>query len=237
MKIAIVDDDRLLFKTLSSYLTELLGSSVKIFYFQNGEEFLAAKAPEEFDLLILDIFMGKLNGVEVAKKVRQSNRTVKIVFCTTSNEFASESYEVNACYYLLKPFTRAGVKAMLDRLDLAALEQLRTVRLPDGTDLVLRSIIYADCAAHRVQLHCKQQKVLTLRAPFAEIEQLLCAYPYFFSPTKGVIINFYEVTARTGNLFTLSCNANIPISRRKAKEVLEAYSAFRFKQLRKGGPH
>lgn len=236
MKIAIVDDDHLLFETLNSYLTELLGGSVKIFYFKSGEEFLAA-APKEFDLLILDIFMGKLNGVEVAKKVRETDRTVKIVFCTTSNEFASESYEVNACYYLLKPFTRAGVKAMLDRLDLAALEKLRTAKLPDGTEIVLRSIIYADCAAHRVQLHCKQQKILTLRAPFAEIEQLLCAYPYFFSPTKGVIINFYEVTARTGNLFTLSCSDNIPISRRKAKEVLEAYSAFRFEQLRKGGLH
>lgn len=236
MKIAIVDDDHLLFETLNSYLTELLGGSVKIFYFKSGEEFLAA-APKEFDLLLLDIFMGKLNGVEVAKKVRETDRTVKIVFCTTSNEFASESYEVNACYYLLKPFTRAGVKAMLDRLDLAALEKLRTAKLPDGTEIVLRSIIYADCAAHRVQLHCKQQKILTLRAPFAEIEQLLCAYPYFFSPTKGVIINFYEVTARTGNLFTLSCSDNIPISRRKAKEVLEAYSAFRFEQLRKGGLH
>ena len=93
--------------------------------------------------------------MDVAREIRKSDREVRLVFSTTSNEFASESYEVNACYYLLKPFGKDRVKAMLDRIDLAQLEKMRTVQLPDGTTIVLRDIIYADYAAHCTTLHCK----------------------------------------------------------------------------------
>lgn len=74
--------------------------------------------------------MDKLTGVDVARKIRERDSNVKIVFSTTSNEFASESYEVNACYYLRKPFGRDKVKVMLDRLNLTEIEKMRTVKLP-----------------------------------------------------------------------------------------------------------
>lgn len=141
---------------------------------------------------------------------------------------------MNACYYLHKPFGRDLVRAMLDRLDLAEAEKARTVRLPDGTGVRLRDIVYADFAAHRVVLHGRHGQETVVRASFSQIEPLLCAYPYFFSPSKGLLVNFYEVAAQTGDTFTMSDGSIVPISRRKAREVLEAYSAFRFEQLRKG---
>lgn len=234
MKIAVVDDDILLYRRLRAELEELLGALAEITYFSNGESFLAAWAANAFDLLILDIFMEGRTGLDVAREVRSTDPDVKIVFSTSSNGFASESYEVNACYYLHKPFGKAQVSAMLDRLDLAGLEQRRTVRLPDGTSVMLRRIIYADCASHVITLHCRQQGDIVLRAIFSEIEQLLCAYPYFISPTKGIIINFYEVAKQKPDAFIMRDGTHIPISRRKAGEVLEAYSSFLFAQLRKG---
>lgn len=235
MRIAIVDDDIQMYDRLHAYLNELLGDSSEIIGFPSGEEFLFAWKPGAFDLIILDIFMDRLTGMDVAREIRKTDRDVRIVFSTTSNEFASESYEVNACYYLHKPFGRDRVKAMLDRIDLAEIEKMRTVKLPDGTSVQLRNIIYVDFASHRVTLHCKHNDDTVVRASLSEIEPLLCAYPYFFSPSKGIIVNFYEVTAQTGDTFTMSDGRSIPISRRKAKEVLEAYSTFRFEILRKGG--
>lgn len=235
MRIAIVDDDIQMYDRLHAYLNELLGDSSEIIGFPSGEEFLFAWKPGAFDLIILDIFMDRLTGMDVAREIRKTDRDVRIVFSTTSNEFASESYEVNACYYLHKPFGRDRVKAMLDRIDLAEIEKMRTVKLPDGTSVRLRNIIYVDFASHRVTLHCKHNDDTVVRASLSEIEPLLCAYPYFFSPSKGIIVNFYEVTAQTGDTFTMSDGRSIPISRRKAKEVLEAYSTFRFEILRKGG--
>lgn len=233
MRIAIVDDDIRIYEDLKSYLDEFLGNSADFSYFASGEVFLKEWKPEIFDLVILDIFMDKLTGMDVAREIRKTDGGVKIVFGTTSNEFASESYEVNACYYLHKPFGKERVKAMLDRLDLAKLEKLRTVKLPDGTNAVLRDIIYIDCASHCVTLHGKKGNTV-VRLNFSETENLFCSYPYFFSPTKGIIVNFYEVESQDGTVFKMSDGSLIPISRRKAKEVLDAYSSFLFERLRKG---
>lgn len=235
MNIAIVDDEAEMRAFLRQSLSELLAAKAEISCFSDGEAFLAAFAPGRFDLVLLDIFMGSLTGMDVARTIRTRDREVKLVFATSSNEFASESYEVGACYYLRKPITKPQLSAMLDRLDLDKLERLRTLRLPDGTSVLLRDILYADCAGHRVTLHCKSGGDRPLRLTFAQAEALLCAYPYFVSPGKGLVVNFYEISGQTADTFILTDGTHIPISRRKAKEVLDAYSDFRFAQLRKGG--
>ena len=234
MKIAIVYDDKALCKTLITYLNELLGNSAEIREFSSGEKFLSKWENGAYDLIILDIFMSGLTGMEAACEIRKTDSDVKIAFSTTSNEFASESYEVGACYYLHKPFGIGRVKAMLDRLNISQIEKMRTVTLPDGGRAVLRDIIYADFANHRVTLYMEHSAELYVRAPFAETEALLCAYPYFISPSKGIIVIFYEAAGQSDGTFKMSDGSILPISRRKAKEVLEAYSSFRFEQLRKG---
>lgn len=148
MRIAIVDDDIQMYERLKTYFNELLGSAAELTYFPSGEEFLKVQQPGAFDLILLDIFMGKLTGMDVARELRRTDKEVRIVFATTSNEFACESYEVNACYYLHKPFGKDRVRAMLDRIDLAQVEKIRTVQLQDGTRVVLRDIIYVDYSSH-----------------------------------------------------------------------------------------
>lgn len=90
---------------------------------------------DHFDLIILDIY------------------NVKIVFSTSGNEFASESYEVNARYYLHKPFGIERVKAMLDRIDITGLEKMRAERLSD--DSLIR--FCENTAANAVLLYFAQQ--------------------------------------------------------------------------------
>ena len=124
---------------------------------------------------------------------------------------------------------------MLDRIDLAQVEKIRTVQLQDGTSVVLRDIIYVDYSSHQTTLHCRHGKNITLRANLSEVEALLCTYAYFFSPSKGIVVNFHEVVSQNADTFTLSDGSLIPISRRKAKNVTDAYSSFLFEQLRKGG--
>lgn len=233
MKIAIVEDDLQVYERLQTYLSELLGSSAEYIYFPSGEIFLKAWRKGAFDLIILDIFMDRLTGIDVAKEIRKTDKNILLAFITTSNEFASESYEVNACYYLHKPFGKEQIKAMLDRIDLVQLEKLRAVQLLDGTSLVLRDIIYVDFAAHYTTFHCKYDRIISVRSSFSEIESLLSPYPYFFTSSKGIIVNFYEVAVQNPDTFTMCDGSLLPISRRKAKDVKEAYSSFLFAQLRK----
>jgi len=111
---------------------------------------------------------------------------------------------------------------------------LADLRLPDGSQVVLRSIRYAASDGHRVTLHCKDGD-RTLRTSFAAVEPLLCAYPCFCGICRGVVVNFHEVAGRQEDVFLLKDGTRLPISRRRLREVQEAYSAFRFDRLRKDG--
>ncbi len=235
MKVALVDDDADSVERLEKLLQNNIGSSVSVKRFSSGEEFLSSFTPESYDFIVLDIFMGKLTGIETARKIRETDKKVKLIFCSSSNEFAFESYEVGACYYLRKPYTDENFCAMLDRVELDKLELMRSIKLPDGQQIVLRGIVYADFSSHCMTFHCKNGSDVISRISFAQTEPLLCGYPYFCSPSKGVIVNFYEVRSMVDDIFLMSGNARVSISRRKLKEVKEAYANFRFNLLRNGG--
>ncbi|MBO5287659.1 MAG: DNA-binding response regulator [Clostridia bacterium] len=237
MKVALVDDD----KELLSALTELVKGELiriedytnKIFPFNSGEEFLSSWQRGKYDIIILDIYMGDTLGIDVARKIRETDKDVRIVFCTSSNEFASESYEVGAHYYLLKPFNEKGVRTMLERLGLDSYEFAKHVVLSNGQSIILRNVIYTEYYGHIVTLHSKKGDKICARVTHSEVEGLLCENPYFCSPTKGVVVNFYEVKSQNGNNFVMSNGDIVPISRRRAKDVLDAYTKFRFEQTRK----
>ena len=101
---------------MHQFLAEALDTDSVITEFHNGEDFLQHWSADTFDLIVLDIYMEQLTGIEIARVIRETDPNVCLVFATTSNEFASESYEVNACYYLCKPFLKQQVLAMLDRI-------------------------------------------------------------------------------------------------------------------------
>ena len=232
MKIALVDDDEESAEKLERLLTDNLGDCAVIRRFNSGEEFIENFSAGDFDVVFLDIYMLALTGVQTARIIRNTDKRVKLVFCLTSNEFASESYEVNACYYLKKPFTLQSFSSMLARLDPDETGFDRVVRLPDSKIIRLRSIIYADYSSHRVVFHIKNEKNAVVRMSFADAQTLLCSHAYFCTVSKGVIINFYEIESRTRDVFIMSDGESIPISRRRYKDVLNSYAQFRFHILR-----
>lgn len=72
--------------------------------FSSAENFLFYYAEEcDYDILLLDVEMGAMDGVTMAKKLRQSNDTVQIIFITGYSDYIFEGYEVAALHYLMKP--------------------------------------------------------------------------------------------------------------------------------------
>lgn len=104
MKIAICDDDHcfvLKFKDMMNiYYPDT--NKLQIWEFNSGEMFLTSFEAYKYDIVILDIKMKKLNGLEVAKEIRRKDNSVIIVFLTNYEEFAVLGYEVNAFRYILK---------------------------------------------------------------------------------------------------------------------------------------
>ena len=123
MRIALVDDEASQLQHLKDLLSKELNrltcsTPYRIDTYQNCQDFLDHWAVGSYDVIILDIFMCGITGVDVAMQIRLNDSEVKLVFCSRSNEFAAESYLVNAQYYLLKPATQGSVLNMLKRLNL-----------------------------------------------------------------------------------------------------------------------
>ena len=237
MKIALVDDEVIqlqhLHTLLSAELTTRLSQSRHwIDAYRSGQSFLDHWQAGKYDVVILDIFMGGLTGVDVAKTIRLTDPDVKLVFCSRSNEFAAESYQVNAQYYLVKPATPGSISNMLQRLNLELIQLGQTVSLPDGQQIIQRRILYTEYYNHVVTVHMKNGETCRVRTNHTTMEELLTPCGYIFSPSKGVLVNFYEVTSCTEDSFTMSDGTVLPISRRKSKEIQAAYTKFHFQKMR-----
>ena len=213
MRLAFVDDDYDEIKKLTTMIDkELQGtvySNCKRQLFDNGETFLSVWKPGMYDIVFLDIFMDQLTGVDVARQIRKTDTSVKIIFCTTSNEFASESYCVDVD----------------SRLSLF-------ITLPNDRKLYLRDIIYGEYINHKIFIHTKSRNDISFRMSFGNFLELISPFSFLISCCKGIIVNLYEVINKENNCFILSDNSTIPISRRKIKEINNVYADFIFEKMK-----
>lgn len=234
MRIALVDDTPMELEILSDIISKELPYAT-VFTFPSGKSFLDSWENNGYDLILLDIYMEDMLGVDVAKKIRETDEEVRLVFCTTSNEFASESYEVGANYYLQKPVSQVSFQRMLKMIRLDDYEENRFITLPDGQRIVLRNITYTEYYNHSIIIHSKKRADLQTRLSQMEWEALLSEYNFLCSCSKGIVVNLHEVDRIEEGMFVLHNGEAVPISRRKTKEMSESYAHFCFEQMRKGG--
>lgn len=237
MRIAIIDD----VQTDREYLQQMITSCFQesgfpigqIECFESGEDFLLRFKPETFDLIFLDIYMNGINGIKTAEQIRSQDTDTKLIFISTSNDFASESYAVHADYYLLKPYGKKDFFRVLSRLNLTDFRKRRMVTLPGGHQLLLRSILYTSFLGHYVTIYQTDSHTLRIRCTQKEFETYLLPYPDFISCTKGMIVNLNEVSSLHSDYFVMSNGDRVPISRRKYQEIKQTYSDFLIAKLRR----
>ncbi len=235
MRIALVDDELSQLQTLHAMLRASLDKLGVVYEsidtFSSAGEFLPGWQRGRYDVILLDIYMGPANGVLLARQIRESDPEVALAFCSSSNEFASESYEVGAAYYLQKPVTAEKLEAMLKRLDLTRLQHSRTLRLPDGYLCLLRRILYTEYSNHSVTFHLSGAEPHSVYMKHAEAEELLLRYGNFGCINKGCIVNYAKVRKLTENAFVMEGGAVLPISRRRYKEISQAYTKYHFERM------
>lgn len=179
MQIAIIDDDRGQIEYLSALAAEWAkgaGEAARLCAFESAEEFLFAYSEDRsFDILLLDVEMGKMDGVALAKEIRKDNRTVQIIFVTGYYEYIGDGYDVSALHYLLKPATPEKLFPVLNRAAenlryrqkaLVAADGGQTVRIP------LADIVYLEAARNYVEIH-SAEGVCRIKSTLAGIEQEL----------------------------------------------------------------
>lgn len=179
LRIGICDDEAEQAKYVSEIVAswaEQRGHTVESRLFSSAEAFWFEYAEDrDYDILFLDIEMDKMNGVELAKRIRESQGDMQIVFVTGYPDFIAEGYEVSALHYLMKPVKREKLFEVLDRAATARQKGTRYVLLPDGKELLrlaAEKIRYAESDGHYVLLHTTEEDY-RLRITVPALETLL----------------------------------------------------------------
>ena len=140
LHIAVCDDsaaDGEYVRTLLDEWARLRGQDVHSELFSSAEKFLFHYEDDRsYDILLLDIEMGGMDGVTMARRIRKGNEAVQIVFITGYSDYIAEGYDVAALHYLMKPVSREKLFAVLDRAAEKCRRNERFLALEGGGELV-----------------------------------------------------------------------------------------------------
>ena len=181
--------------------------------FPSAERFLFRYAEDKnWDILLLDIEMGAMDGVTMAKRVRRDNETVQIVFITGYSDYIAEGYEVAALHYLMKPVSREKLMTVLDRALDKRKQQERCLILESTGELVripFYEIRYLDVRQNYVTVHAKDDH--TVKRTLGDFEKELDSR--FCRVGRSMIINLSFIQRVTKTEVRLSDGTVLPLPR------------------------
>lgn len=245
MRIAICDDEQQELDRLSELVAEYQGSrkaELSCRAFQNGTDLLCGMKGGEYDIILLDVLMPGFSGLQAARELRQLDKRVKIIFLTSSPEFAMESYSVGAYHYLLKPAAQASLFPLLDKArgELAA-QQVQGVLL-HGRDGVVHvpfsRLEYVEVMNKTVSFHLADGVVREVSAALADFEGELLSRPEFLKVHRSYLVNLNYLQAISIKGAVTRVGHTIPISRLHYNQIKDTYMRFLFEmQGQKPAPH
>ena len=193
--------------------------SLETSIFQNGYEFLDTE--EEFDAVLMDIDMPGLNGMEVAEKLREKNKTIDIIFTTNLPQFAVDGYKVQALDFVIKPVTFPNLSFAMEKV----VEKKRNIvngsfflRIGGFAKRINNEeVLYIEMVNHYIVLHETDMEPLRIRGSLKMIEDLLNP-EIFVKINSGIIINISKVSSFENGLILMEDGSNLPLSRSHKKE-------------------
>ncbi len=223
--IIICEDKKVQREQIKEYLSPILNELEVLHEFieyETGEQLLNNYS-QKAQLIFLDIQMGKLTGMETARKLREIDKEVDIIFLSGTTTYMQEGYEVNAKRYLIKPinqeeFTRQ-VKPCIQSI-VKKQEEFIWIKSGYSTHkLLVSDILYAETYGRKVNVYTKR-KVYDTHISLGQIEKML-GQEQFFRCHRGYLVNLQYIEGFEKEYLSIAGN-DIPISRFKAKELKHA---------------
>ena len=235
MRIAVCDDSPEFLQWAVNMIerwSEQSRTPTEIYPFDDGDSLLAKNVVTHMDIIFLDIIMPLQSGIDAAKELRQGDNAVKIIFLTSSPEFALESYEVKAQGYLLKPVTYEKIKETLDECshDFAAESKNIVMKTASGYQKIyFHDIEYAEAQNKRIGFFLRTGKTVEAAESFHSLEDRLTENDGFFKCHRSYLVNMLNVDHFSMTEIITKSGRSIPIARGYGKAFKESYFAFVFK--------
>ena len=222
-RIAVIDDNTIdteYIATLAKSWGRMREYALKVETFPSAEAFLFCFSEDRvWDILLCDIEMKAINGVELAKRLRCDGGEMQIVFITGFPDYVAEGYEVSALHYLMKPVKKEKLYEVLDRAakNIEKAEKRLAVTFDRQTTYIpLSKITYIEAQKQYV-LICTQNGEYRMKMSLSEIEKQLDEY--FYKCQRSFVVNLQHVHQIKSTCVVLKNGEEVPISRGSAEKI------------------
>lgn len=201
-------------------------SNITVDLFEEGDSLIQAHRQNPFSIILLDVIMPLLNGIEVAKVLRGQDKTVKIVFLTQSAEYAVDSYTVKANNYLLKPVDPDLLFACLEELLSEIYNDSRYITVKGiGTThrIRLADIEYVESQRKHVVFFLTDGSSVVSLGPLYAYEDLLVLNDGFYKCHRSYIVNIQYIDSFSTQEIMMRSGGQLPISRDNQKDFESIY--------------
>ena len=230
MRIAVCDDEEKFRNQARDMVDKLAGSlDVVVDAYSDGNQLLAAFDKKPYDVLFLDIEMPVMDGITLAKKLRERSDSIYIVFLTGHVEYALEGYEVNALRYLTKPVQEEKLREVLRFVMDQNTSKKQLMIKEDGEELLLNiaDIIYFEAQNQYVMIYTEDGEHL-IRYNIGDFEEQL-KKDGFFRTHRGYLVSLAKVKKLVKNEVIMEGpdgDISLPVSRTNTKSLKEALYAY-----------
>jgi len=236
LRIAFCDDEAAELKRLEELLDKYAAACGQEFVhisYKSAVELMAdIEKGKRFDILLLDVLMPGENGMAAAREIREYDTNVKIIFLTSSSDFAVESYAVDAWYYQLKPVEKDTFFRLMDSACAACQKEQQhslILRCKNGiVRLELDELVYCEVLGRTLIFHLKDGSVLESSGRLDELCSQLASYPNFLRPHRSFLINMEYIANIAARFVTMQGGAEIPVPHGKYSELKNRYLSYIF---------
>lgn len=236
MVVAVCDDERVWCDKLNKLLKEYeVERHIDIFvsYFNNGETLV--ESGKEFDIIFMDYQMGKLNGIETARKINALKNDGIVIFVSAYTDIALDTFEVKAYRFLAKPINKEKLFKAIDdyRAEMES-DDFLIFKTHEGTIRIkVSEIVYVESLGSHAKIHTSKSDyeiLINLKAVQSKLPE-----DRFFRCHKAFLTSFLHIQAHDNSVIKYDDGSCVYISRNFLPKFRKAFELYILKYNTSGG--
>lgn len=230
MEICICDDDIKIHDQIKGYLKKYFtkDEEVNVFDFFCADELLQNENVVQYDIIFLDIVMGKTNGIKAAEKIRDRNNNAIIIFESAYPAYVFEAFRVEALHFMLKPFNENEFENVFLRAMQKYKELHSSITLSYRNNryvINIDSITYIESYYRHITVYTADGKNYSCTEKLNVLEKELSPYS-FLRIHQSFLVNMAYIKEFGMQELILKDNSKLEISSRKRKTALDKFDLY-----------